>query len=382
MNPSANAAAVADATAYAAAVRAHLGDLSAEEVEELTGGLDADLSELAAESSTPLAERLGEPGAYAAELRTSAGLPEPGRRSRVLQRVARVSSPGRGKPTAKEYAERLMTQPWWPHVRDLVVALRQTWWVLRAWVVFELAADVLTMNGPRFLPDTALGWTLLLGLVLASVHFGHTSSGKLSWRGRLLLVVNVAAVVLLPVAFAQASAPAYYENASGFLAPGLYLDGQPVTNLFPYGPDGRPITGVQLFDATGRPVAVTEHSDWTAQVPRALVPYVDSNGRQQWNTFPLYVARFNHGSDTWRPATVRAPSLPFLAAPVVSAPTVSADDGSERGAPATPPPDATASPTTSPTTSSATTTTPTPTSPAPGVPTSIPTDTAPSPPAG
>ena len=64
-----------DVGAYVAAVRARLDDLAPEEVEELTGGLEADLAEaLAGFDETPR-QRFGDPAAYADELRAAADLP-------------------------------------------------------------------------------------------------------------------------------------------------------------------------------------------------------------------------------------------------------------------------------------------------------------------
>ena len=69
---------VADGVAaYVREVRAELVDLPAEDVDDITGGMEADLSELAAESGGDLVGRLGSPSQYAAELRSAAGLPEP-----------------------------------------------------------------------------------------------------------------------------------------------------------------------------------------------------------------------------------------------------------------------------------------------------------------
>jgi hypothetical protein len=67
-----------------AAVRTALDDLSPEEVEELTGGLEADLDDALADAGPPgdslggqgdPAASLGDPEVYAAELRAAAGLP-------------------------------------------------------------------------------------------------------------------------------------------------------------------------------------------------------------------------------------------------------------------------------------------------------------------
>ena len=67
--------------AYVREVRAELADLPIEDVDDLTGGMEADLTELAAECGGDLAGRLGSPQLYAAELRSAAGLPEPAARS-------------------------------------------------------------------------------------------------------------------------------------------------------------------------------------------------------------------------------------------------------------------------------------------------------------
>ena len=62
----------AEVRAFVARVREHLGDLDAEEQQELTIGLEADLTDLVAERGP---EALGDPVVYARELRTAAGHP-------------------------------------------------------------------------------------------------------------------------------------------------------------------------------------------------------------------------------------------------------------------------------------------------------------------
>ena len=66
-----------DVNEYVQQVRAELADLPPDDVEELTGGLEADLAERLAESPDGLAG-LGSPQVYAAELRSAAGLPARG----------------------------------------------------------------------------------------------------------------------------------------------------------------------------------------------------------------------------------------------------------------------------------------------------------------
>jgi hypothetical protein len=120
--------------AFVAQVRARLGDLTEEEREELLGGLEADLAERLAEGET----ELGDPAAYAAELRAAAGL-EPRPRAWAVRRPA-----GPRRPVADHVSELLdaIRSDWerWvardPRVAEawqVTQAPRPAWWVLRAW---------------------------------------------------------------------------------------------------------------------------------------------------------------------------------------------------------------------------------------------------------
>src|SRR3954464_4940069 len=57
---------------FAAAVRAALTDLAPDEIDELTDGLEADLTDRLSDTD---ATELGDPRAYAEELRAAAGVP-------------------------------------------------------------------------------------------------------------------------------------------------------------------------------------------------------------------------------------------------------------------------------------------------------------------
>ena len=115
-----------DVRAYVEAVRAWLADLPDEDVDDLTLGMEADLGERAAESGVRLGDLLGEPEAYAAELRAAAGLP-----LRSVP-VAGSVSPGWSASVlalTRQAGDRLLGRhPW---LRDL----QPTWWVLRGLVV-------------------------------------------------------------------------------------------------------------------------------------------------------------------------------------------------------------------------------------------------------
>ncbi len=107
-SPTVNPVAWHEASAYATAVRRQLDDLAPDVVEELTGGLEADLLDQAAESTDPLAGRLGDPAGYAAELRAAAGL---------APRTAPPRSPGAVANLRRQIdrdLDGLRRQSWWP----------------------------------------------------------------------------------------------------------------------------------------------------------------------------------------------------------------------------------------------------------------------------
>ena len=114
----------ADVRAYVTAVRSWLSDLPSDEVEDLTAGMEADLDERAAETGDRLGALLGEPEAYAAELRAAAGL---------APRVVPVVGAGAAGPGLVEAlvtllrarADGILTR--WPWLREL----RPTWWLAR-----------------------------------------------------------------------------------------------------------------------------------------------------------------------------------------------------------------------------------------------------------
>src|SRR5437762_13160785 len=82
-----------DVAAYAAAVRAALTDLPPAEAQALLEDLDDHLAEVAAESTEPLAQRLGPAQGYAAELRSAyrtSGLDDDRRRAPIRSEERRV----------------------------------------------------------------------------------------------------------------------------------------------------------------------------------------------------------------------------------------------------------------------------------------------------
>lgn len=321
-----------DIRSFAAAVRAELADLPADDVDDLLDGLEADLAEQAADSGDAFA--LPDAAAYAAELRSAAGLPE-----RAAGDPPRVPVRERLESLRLLAAARIRTNPAGAWTLDLLVALRPVWWLIRGFALYVLLASVTTigLTGSAAYLDTPLAWIALFVTTLLSIQWGRGA-----WVGTAPLrvlrsIVNVitavtsvvlliAAPTVVPRLFAQASAMSeveYFDNSQ----PGLALDGIRIRNIYPYDAEGAPLTGVQLFDQDGRDLTTVgvaganEAWEWDqyfagggGPVP---APAAGTNARPTWNVFPLLESA---ADDEWgQPTSGSAvpPELPFPTAPSV-----------------------------------------------------------------
>jgi hypothetical protein len=274
-----------EVAAFVARVRQHLADLTEEECEELVGGLEADLSEQAADGTLVLPD----PAQYAAELRAAAGLP-PDRRPRLLR-----FGPARARWFAVTEHSPTTRQVW-----ALIEAMRPAWWVLRAWIAVTLLDQLagqweyVTLWPTLGVPG--LGPFLLIAAVVVSVLVGQ---GKV-WPGSgpdrttlartVLLGLNVFAV-LVPLTFTgdgsqvESSAVAVPFRAPG--KPVLRSGSDVIRNLYPYDATGQPLVGVQLFDQQGRPVSVAPQSGMGQGREREVTcPWVNGT-TPLYNVFPL-----------------------------------------------------------------------------------------------
>lgn len=316
--------------AYAAAVRNHLGDLGPEQVEDLTDGLEADLAEALDDPTRPvtgeillpapsaqhvggagasteklpaaaevggtsvldLAARFGPPEAYADELRSAAGIP-PAVPSGVRRR--RRSPLGVLRETVEPLTTRVAAHPRWPAVREFLVSLRPVWWVARGWALFTVGA-LMTGGDVVLLPRDLVALALMLLLVVTSVQYGRGAWVPPSRFAGVLTALSVLAIVTLPFAAAsQGSVPSGfvqedYAVASSVPADGVYIDGEPVQNLFVYGADGLPVDGARIVDEDLRPVVVGGPEgfyDEETGSGSGWQPREDAEGREVWNAYPL-----------------------------------------------------------------------------------------------
>jgi hypothetical protein len=263
-----------DVGGYVAAVRARLDDLAPEEVEELTGGMEADLAEaLAGLDETPR-QRFGDPAAYADELRAAADLP-PRREPAVSGNLDRLR---RDVAAAVDlHLDAVQRLPWFAAVRDFLVVLRPAWWVLRAWIAVA-ALRLFFTAGETGIVGSFPALVLLVLAVVGSVMLGLRSPLPSQGARGLLIGGNILAVVLLPMILSSFASPSHEWTSGGTeTGRGLWMDGQPVQNIVPYDSQGRPLQGVQLYDDMGRPLQIGEEFRW----------YGDRPEPQRWNVFPI-----------------------------------------------------------------------------------------------
>ena len=244
----------ADVEAYAARVRSALAGLPAADRDDLLADLEDHLAEVAAEG--PLDELLGSPEAYAAELRSSAGLP-----------------PGGGPRRFQS----LTDQPWLRSTVDFLPELRPGWWVLRGVLVAWIVSLWLGAGLP-------LVFVLSVLLVPASVILGRRSVAdpRLRWAGIAASVAAVAALLLFSAVVSYSNSGIGVEQPYPIQDPGG-LDG--VSNLYPYDKDGRPLTDVQLFDQDGNPVELRAELDRAGNVV-TRIPRTAADGLVVGNVFP------------------------------------------------------------------------------------------------
>jgi uncharacterized membrane protein len=275
--------------AFAAAVRHALSDLPAEEIDELMDGLEADLTERIADGGSA---DLGDPVAYAEELRAAAGLPKPARSTSVPWTDLRAL-PARIATDARAFAARhsAVSAIW-----AFLVSLRPLWWVFRAAAVTALLFIVFGPSGWTPLAGSTL--ITFLAFLVISVQFGRGRWLPFRWMKGLLLAANIVLGIAAPFVIAGVATSvnnAWYSNNSAESYPdqsstGLTLDGSPVSNVFAYDAQGKPLSDVQLFDQDGKPLNLVGDPTATADqdgYPVVIVPNQSVSGRLGWNVYPL-----------------------------------------------------------------------------------------------
>ncbi len=310
---------------YLRAVQAHLDDLSSEVIEELTGGLAADLTDVAAESSESLVSRLGAPENYATELRRAADLPP------------RIASQRDTSGAWKAMRSAITSHPRYPALRELAQELRPLWWVARA------ASCVVALHMLFGIVDTVhIGAIFFFGVAGISIALGRRGNSLPTWirfgvRAADLLAVGMAALLffgfLISPMFGSTSVgidlgPSVEE--SGFSGDsGLVNNGETVYNIFAYDAQGKFIPQVQLFDQEGKPLNYTfpvggiyQGDDSTGGPGQVMTQEVD--GIQLTNIFPRVFESPPLNIMTGAPMPRKPPFLllpPLTSAPATASPS-------------------------------------------------------------
>jgi hypothetical protein len=275
--------AVAD---FATAVRHSLFDLDAEVVSELTDGLEADLADKLLDGA-----ELGDPAAYAAELRAAAGLEAP-RRTTVSDNVRANLADLRTRLAP------LREHPVTAEVLGFFVALRPVWWLVRGLALFSMFNEVSAV------PRNPAGWALLIGMLVLSVQWGRGRWLPWRWSRGALIALSVLAILMLPALLANTSSRLTFQdrfNPDDYLPTGLTFGGESIVNIFAYGPDGEPLEDVRLFDQDGDPLSTIDESYgqdfvelWTDNGESSvLVPSDRVGGFRGWNVYPYQVVSYD-----------------------------------------------------------------------------------------
>lgn len=301
---------------FAAAVRSALSDLGPDEVDDLTDGLEADLTDRLEDAD---AADLGDPAAYAEELRAAAGLPHRDVPRRGIAELRRT--PGVLAGDLRAYVART---PALSRVAGFFVSLRPVWWVFRAAAATALATAIFG-GAPEYRLNVIFG----IAALIVSVQFGRGRWLPFAWMKALLLTANVVLVVSTPFVVAGLAtqlnnatyALDHLNDTAGFAyQSGLAYNGSEVSNIFAYDAQGNPLTDVQLYDQDGKPLDVT--GDPTAATLEdghlgILVPSQQVPGRLGWNVYPLGHVSADDLTDTGavkHSVTPTPAKLPFAAA--------------------------------------------------------------------
>jgi len=301
--------------AYLDALRRALSDLPAEERDDLLLDVEASLAETESDGAESLIARLGPPERFAAELRASAGIPlrvaTPPSRSGVLSTIERV-------------AGLLDSSPISARARLALRELAPIWWLVRAYAACALLLVAVGGQWDLLRPFVPLFGTAELGAavvvmaaivsVAAGLHARH--SRRRGGHRRSWVALNaVLAIATVPALAHGLEAPVSAEQITLAAAPsqptfGLYDNGVPVQNIYPYTRKGRPLYDVLLYDGFGNPLNITVGPDPDRRVLRTL------RGRRVYNSFPIRY--YQPGTKVVaHPAAAPLIALPRIVTPVL-----------------------------------------------------------------
>lgn len=266
-----------DVRRYVLDVQEALRDLAPEDVDDLTAGMTADLTEMIAERGGTARDHLGTPERYAQDLRVAAGFPEspPAARNGGVVTGMRILADRARTGLAEVRAH----NPVVDGIADFVVSLRPAWWLARG--VFVAALLLLVIGASWGVPVLLVLAGLSAGVsVIVGRHTVAGSGGPGTAIARVLFDVGgvlggcatllvVTTMVLPPTAVASTG---FAPSTPGALAG--------AANLYVYDELGERVETARIFDAEGNPVTLMD-SEWQTQDER-----LDVHGAPQRNSYP------------------------------------------------------------------------------------------------
>ncbi|WP_120522944.1 hypothetical protein [Arthrobacter celericrescens] len=321
--------------AYAESVRRELDDLAAADVDDLTEGLEADLMEQFEDSG---AVPDLSPAAYAAELRSSAGLPE------RTTSAAASKGPGLRDSFLKAGADflgRVRANPVSNAVLEFLIRLRPVWWLLRAWAIFQIIVTPLYTGNYVLIPRGLTAWAFLAVLVVLSVRMGSRPTPRRIWMRRAFTTANAISIlfiaIMTPAILSHALNSSYNSSSASYnYIPPLSVNGAGVDHVFVYDKDGKLLRDVRFYDQDGSPLDMPLPDGLAApqQLPAAAQPgepfgpgLMDPYGQEATGTEPTPSSPASNPSDTESgsaaPSSSASPKAPTPAGKASPAPTVS-----------------------------------------------------------
>ena len=270
---------------YFERVRTALADLAEDVRDELLEELPDHLAEVAADEDGSLVDRLGEPEAYAAELRAAAGYEPvssaPGSQGRLAADLGR-----RIDALLRRVDEHGARWAGYDRLTDLVRALQPGWWLVRGWLLAQLVSgthDRASWHG--FVPvvgqSKVLGLALLVLAIVASFWLGRRS---IDWSRGPRRVVAVAGIVL---AIWGADLLLQVGGGAEYVYTSYDPNPQPIVqDLYVYDQNGNLVPNARLYDQNGNPVQLgsTYCPDGSVSPDESVNP--DGTGTQAW-TYPI-----------------------------------------------------------------------------------------------
>jgi hypothetical protein len=344
---------------YLTRVRTALADIPVAEVEDLLDDVRPHLTDIAAEigpdcTLKDMIERLGTPEQYAAELRAAGDYPPApsSSPSRVTRRprlalwtmllasfalfwcaaaavadteaemvygmlffgsfigVSAFVLARRGDQSLDELGEVV----WLRNLRDSPTgryfrSLAPGWWIGAA-LIFIAVALVLIQHDPWGIATVLPFYAIFAGLI---VFAGHRVSQQRLWMWATvpLSAMAIGSVIGGLGVLSTAGVNDRFGGEFGLL-PGLFNDGQPVSNVFGFTKDGQPIGEFYLVDQNGQPLNVVSESCNGAvsradnRFPKTVVRHDEQGECTETNETPFTIAIPQ--SSTPAPTTTTTPA--------------------------------------------------------------------------